>query len=87
MDKDQEKQLRRKRRLEKEKKKKKAKKIYPESSNPERLADHLASCSCELCKTPRKSKLYKGKNKFTLQERRFLDTDTEYPPHGCEDCI
>lgn len=34
--------------------KKKAKKVYPWMSEPERLADHLKSCSCYVCGNPRK---------------------------------
>lgn len=32
--------------------------------------DHLATCSCQMCRNPRTSKITKGKDKLTLQERR-----------------
>lgn len=63
-----------KRRLAKEKKKKKAKKVYPWMGDKAvKLADHLANCSCEMCKSPRKSKFHKG-DKKTMQERKFEDS-------------
>lgn len=51
----------------------KALKIYGKTGmDPDfarRLADHLKVCSCALCGNPRR--LGKGKERFTLQERRF----------------
>jgi hypothetical protein len=32
-------------------------------------ADHLKACSCEMCRNPRRSRWYKGKEKRTRQER------------------
>ena len=60
------------RRFEKEKRKKKARKIYHwcEKGEAEKLADHLAECSCPMCCNPRRSKLCKGKDKLTIQERK-----------------
>lgn len=37
-----------------------------------RLADHLKPCSCFICGNPRR--LGKGKERFTLQERRISET-------------
>lgn len=71
--KQQEKELRRKRRNEKEKKKKKAREIYPNDPRAEHLADNLAVCSCDMCKNPRRSKMVKGKEKLTIQERKLID--------------
>lgn len=34
-------------------------------------ADHLKTCSCEMCGNPRR--YGKGKNKLTLQEQRALE--------------
>lgn len=46
--------------------KNKAKKIYPWMSEPERLADHLKSCSCLICGNPRK-----WWKQDTLKEKQF----------------
>jgi hypothetical protein len=63
------------RRREKENKKKKARKIRPylPEGEAEKLADHLANCSCDMCKSPRKSKFHKI-DKKTMQERKFEDS-------------
>lgn len=68
-----EKEKRFNRRKAKENKKKKARKIRPwlPEGEAEKLADHLCNCSCDMCKNPRKSKFHKGKDKRTMQERRF----------------
>lgn len=36
--------------------------------------DHLAKCSCQMCRNPRTSKITKGKEKLTRQERRAQKT-------------
>lgn len=55
-----------------EKKKKKAKKVYPWMEEEAiKLANHLHNCSCDMCLSPRKSKYHKGKDKLTMQERKF----------------
>lgn len=43
-----------------------AKKLYPTNRIPEKLADHLAVCSCWMCGNPRK---YFRQD--TLKERAF----------------
>lgn len=75
LDKSQEKELRRKRRVAKEKKKKKFIKIRPwlEEEEAIKLADHLCNCSCNKCQNPRKSNFHKGKEKLTMQERKFKE--------------
>lgn len=45
----------------------------------ELLYDHLASCSCHLCRNPRHSKLLKGDDLLTMQERKAL---TAPVPHA-----
>lgn len=42
------------RRHHKERMKAKAQRVYPWSDMPEKLADHLAECSCPMCGNPRK---------------------------------
>lgn len=32
----------------------KARRLYPSSISPDRLADHLAQCSCPMCGNPRR---------------------------------
>jgi len=32
-------------------------------------ANHLKNCSCNMCCNPRRSKLFKGKDKLTIQEK------------------
>ena len=32
------------------------------------------SCSCQMCRNPRTSNIYKGKGKLTMQERRKFQT-------------
>jgi len=64
------------RRFEKEKRKKKARKIY-KYDGAEKLADHIANCSCSLCRNPRTSCLYKGRDKLTLQERKEIEREEE----------
>jgi hypothetical protein len=46
------------------------------NDQPEDIArknkDHLAACSCDMCRNPRTSKAAKGKDKLTRQELRAL---------------
>ena len=42
--------------------------------NVVRLSDNLCDCSCDMCKSNRNNPLFKGENRLTLQERRFLDS-------------
>lgn len=35
----------------------KARKLYPDSGEPGRYADHLAKCSCWMCGNPRRYKM------------------------------
>jgi hypothetical protein len=67
------------RRREKEKRKKKARAVYKDNDigEAEKLADHLANCSCAMCRNPRRSSLYKGNDKLTLQERKELEKEKE----------
>ncbi len=37
-----------------------------------KLADHIAVCSCQMCRNPRRSTFYTGEDKLTMQERRVL---------------
>lgn len=39
-------------------------------------AVHMRGCSCYFCRKSRHNPWFKGKNKFTIQERRF-DEDQE----------
>lgn len=55
------------RRRDAERMKGKARRVRPNSSYPERLADHLAVCSCWMCGNPRR---FLGEP--TIQERRAL---------------
>jgi hypothetical protein len=34
--------------------KRKARRVYPNSTHPEKVADHLAACSCFMCGNPRR---------------------------------
>jgi hypothetical protein len=36
------------------------------------------SCNCNMCKNPRKSKLTKGKEKYTIQELKFIEGFNKY---------
>ena len=36
-------------------------------------ANNLKKCSCSMCCNPRHSDLYKGLDRLTLRERKFLD--------------
>jgi hypothetical protein len=67
------------RRFQKEKMKKRARSIY--KNNPEgmaeKLADHIANCSCPMCRNPRTNKFYKGKERLTLQERKEIEKEIE----------
>jgi hypothetical protein len=45
-----------------------ATKIYPKMKNPERLANHLASCSCHMCGNPRRHFA-----ELTMQERKAVE--------------
>ena len=58
------------RRHHEERMKKRARRIYPDMRCPERLANHLANCSCWMCGNPRRR--FKGKARLTVQERRAL---------------
>jgi hypothetical protein len=53
------------RRQAKRKKIQKAKTLYPDSACPQKFADNLTKCSCDMCGNPRR----RWKKK-TLQERR-----------------
>lgn len=77
MNDDRDKNIRRRRRESKDKKKSRARKVYPDSKDPHKLADHLCECSCPLCCNPRHSRLVKGKHKLTMRERRFFDREKE----------
>jgi|GEM_PF-6563760 len=39
-----------------------------------RIRDHRSACSCQMCRNPRRSSLNKGKDKLSVQEKRFLRT-------------
>lgn len=58
------------RRAEKDKKKKKAREIFPDMKCPEKMADHLKNCSCEMCCNKRQSSWNSGEYKLTIQERK-----------------
>jgi len=38
-----------------------------------KLADHIKSCSCHMCRNPRRSHFFTGADRLTLQERRFAE--------------
>jgi len=40
-----------------------------------KIRDHLKYCSCQMCRNPRTSKLYKGSQKKTIQELRITITN------------
>lgn len=50
--------------------------VWSEADEPEiarracRIRDHQAHCSCPQCGNPRRSRLSKGWQKLTIQERR-----------------
>ena len=50
--------------------KRKARRIYPHDEFAT-WANHLAGCSCPMCRNPRTSRLTKGSERLTVQERRF----------------
>lgn len=60
-----------------ERMKSKARKVYWFNSNPEKLANHLAACSCAMCGNPRKyfkeetRAEYKAKISSEEQEREM----------------
>jgi hypothetical protein len=64
---------RRRRISDKNRLKKKARSVYKDCEEPHIYADNLRVCSCDLCRSPRKSRLCKGESKLTLQERRAKD--------------
>jgi hypothetical protein len=85
-----EKDLRRRRRIEKDRKREKARGVWRDvwgrkgeqaDEYEEEFvcthADNLKACSCEMCKTPRKSGYVKGDDKLTMQERRFTNGEEE----------
>lgn len=58
----------------------KAVRVYGRMDSPgldprrhEKLADHLAACSCQMCRNPRRSTFYTGIDKLTMQERRHIE--------------
>lgn len=57
--------IRAKRRADLRRQKERARRFFPWCENPEKYADHLASCSCWMCGNPRK---YFGLK--TMQELR-----------------
>lgn len=38
--------------------------------NWDKLSDHLAACSCQMCRNPRRSTWHSGSERLTMQERR-----------------
>lgn len=70
------------RRFQEKKKKQRVKNYYGlKTEDPAELgirAHHGGSlCSCNMCRSPRRSVLYKGKEKLTMQERRLLEDKLE----------
>ena len=50
------------------------------ASDPKRhakLADHMASCSCQMCRNPRRSTFHSGLDRLTMQERRHINEGAE----------
>lgn len=35
--------------------------------------NHLAMCSCHMCRNPRRSNFYSGNSRLTLQERKHIE--------------
>jgi hypothetical protein len=83
-----EKELRRNRRNERDRKRRFARKVFSSWSwfgkDTEKHrkwveemvrthADNMQSCSCPMCCSPRSSIYHKGKDKLTMQERKFLE--------------
>jgi len=50
-----------------ERMKRRARKLYAGTKCPEKFAEHLAVCSCNMCGNPRKHPWHE----VTLQERKF----------------
>lgn len=58
----------------------KAVRIYSRMDSPgldpmrhAKLADHIAVCSCQMCRNPRRSSFYTGIGRLTMQERRHME--------------
>lgn len=41
--------------------------------NWDKAYDHLALCSCQMCRNPRRSTIHTGLEKLTIQERRHIE--------------
>lgn len=41
--------------------------------NWDKVAEHLAVCSCQMCRNPRRSTIYSGLEKLTMQERKAIE--------------
>lgn len=51
----------------------KARRLYPETAQPGRLADHLAVCSCWACGNPRRRL-----REITIQEKRAEEAEADW---------
>ena len=43
------------------------------SGNWDKACDHLALCSCHMCRNPRHSHFHSGLDKLTMQERKHIE--------------
>lgn len=68
-------EARRERRIrDKRRMKEKAAKIYPHDPR-RRNADHLAVCSCHMCRNPRRNFFLGAVDRLTMQERKQAEAD------------
>lgn len=68
-------EARRERRIrDKRRMKAKAAKIYPNDPR-RRNADHLAACSCHMCRNPRRNFFLGAVDRLTMQERKQGEAD------------
>lgn len=81
MDRMQEKEVRRRRRIERQRMLRKARKLG-KSWNvrdvevfAQRNADNMKMCSCNMCRSPRRSFYSKSMEKLTMQERKFAEAN------------
>ena len=57
--------------------------LYSSDDNLKKMARRMAenfSCGCYMCGNPRHSKIYKGKEKLTIQERKAFQEDYKNYP-------
>ena len=71
-----------KRRFHLKRMKERSKRIWRENGNadsdhPIKVANHMKSCSCEMCCNPRRSVLFNPKEKLTIHERKQNERDKE----------